>query len=588
MAAPESKTLADLSGDWVMDKTLSDDPDPILALQGVGWFLRTAISLATITLHIKQYTDDENTTHIDIEQTATGGISGTTENRKLDWQFREHTDGIFGHVQGKSRWITLEEVDDEFLKKGWLAEIQENGAIESFVESLDSGWTADQDLAPDIYETPALTDDASTLPTSATARSNSPASSRFDSDDESNPEISRQRLSPDQARTQFSSARVGAKDVDFSDRISGKRKSYKVSSRRRRKGEDGVEELGDLSDEEDESLERKFARLRREVEEIKAEFQGRAESKTGEGAGDELDKELIVTDGINDLSKILNDLSTSHEYSSAGAGSKLLKDLGTSLKINNVSQVEEGVPEEQGNARMASYTVTYAPSYEQTHALAKAADFDTRLSLLERALGINSYPYLDLEDQLGSKTILPTLNKLDQQISTLTRSSASSFDTIGRRVRLLTQEAEKLSEARQSSKSAQDALAAQRAGTTNQTSGSGEPQQGSPVEDPEQVSKINALYGTLATIESLTPLLPPVLDRLRSLRAIHADAATASESLERIESRQQEMETEIKRWTEGLEKVEEAMKSGEAVSGNNVKVVESWVKDLEARLARLS
>jgi hypothetical protein len=80
MAAPAEVTLKDLSGQWVMvsnslarphlwayrlirltylqNKTLSDDPDDVLALQGMGWMTRKAISIATVTLHTKQYTDD--------------------------------------------------------------------------------------------------------------------------------------------------------------------------------------------------------------------------------------------------------------------------------------------------------------------------------------------------------------------------------------------------------------------------------------------------------------------------------------------------------------------------------------------------
>ena len=102
-----------------------------------------------------------------------------------------------------------------------------------------------------------------------------------------------------------------------------------------------------------------------------------------------------------------------------------------------------------------------------------------------------------------------------------------------------------------------------------------------------QVAKINALYGTLPTIEGLSPLLPSLLDRLRSLRAIHADAATASEGLERVERRQTEMADDIKRWKEGLEKVEKAMKQGETVMGGNMKVVEGWVKELEQKMGKL-
>jgi len=150
MAAPGDVTLKDLTGEWVMNKTLSDDTDAILALQGVGWWTRKAISYATITLHAKQYVTDDGHTHIDIEQTATGGIKGTTENRELDWKEREHTDHLFGNLKGKSRWLNLDGVEDEFLKDGWLENDEESAGpagekhIESFVLNAEKEWTADQ------------------------------------------------------------------------------------------------------------------------------------------------------------------------------------------------------------------------------------------------------------------------------------------------------------------------------------------------------------------------------------------------------------------------------------------------------------
>ncbi|KAL8741632.1 MAG: hypothetical protein Q9190_005779 [Brigantiaea leucoxantha] len=142
MAAPPEKTLKNLSGKWVMNKSLSDDTDKILQMQGVGWFLRKAISLATITLSITQY-DKDGITHIDIAQTATGGIQGTTENRTLDWEYRDHKDGIFGEVKGRSRWVKLSDVDDdEFLKTGW--DDMDGEHIQAYAESKNNGWTADQ------------------------------------------------------------------------------------------------------------------------------------------------------------------------------------------------------------------------------------------------------------------------------------------------------------------------------------------------------------------------------------------------------------------------------------------------------------
>jgi len=159
------------------NKTLSDDPDPLLQLvraptsplhlvpttphltipkqQGIGWFLRKAISLATITLTVTQYTDPapRHHTHIDISQVATGGIGGTTEKRTLDWEERPHTDKIFGEVKGKSRWVDLEAFKseggkgEEFLKTGWLEEgvgEEKWRAVQSWVESPGGKWTAEQ------------------------------------------------------------------------------------------------------------------------------------------------------------------------------------------------------------------------------------------------------------------------------------------------------------------------------------------------------------------------------------------------------------------------------------------------------------
>ncbi|EQL00716.1 Dynamitin subunit 2 [Ophiocordyceps sinensis CO18] len=83
-------------------------------------------------------------------------------------------------------------------------------------------------------------------------------------------------------------------------------------------------------------------------------------------------------------------------------------------------------------------------------------------------------------------------------------------------------------------------------------------------------------------------MLPPLLDRLRSLRAIHADAATASQTLERIEAQQADMTGELKQWRDGLEKMEGAMRNGDAAVKDNVKVMEGWVKDLEERMAKLA
>ncbi|MCJ1338821.1 hypothetical protein MMC09_004110 [Bachmanniomyces sp. S44760] len=145
MAAPPEVTLKDLTGKWIMNKTLSDDTDKILQLQGVSWLIRKGISLSTINLDITEYiapSEDGDKTHIDIIQKATPGGSRTEEKRTLDWTYRPHTDNIFGTVKGRSRWVGVGELDEEWFKQDW--EDPEGEKVQSYVISEERGWLANQ------------------------------------------------------------------------------------------------------------------------------------------------------------------------------------------------------------------------------------------------------------------------------------------------------------------------------------------------------------------------------------------------------------------------------------------------------------
>ncbi|KAF8530979.1 hypothetical protein JB92DRAFT_3105728 [Gautieria morchelliformis] len=148
MAAPSEMITTDITGTFVMNKSLSDDSDRILELQGVGWWMRRMIGLATVTLHVNHYKDDSGVEHIDIKQTLTGGIEGTQENRTLDWAQRSHEDRVFGPVFGKSRRLPVADIDNVFLKTGWLPDTVEHGTINAYTisDTAKSGreWVADQ------------------------------------------------------------------------------------------------------------------------------------------------------------------------------------------------------------------------------------------------------------------------------------------------------------------------------------------------------------------------------------------------------------------------------------------------------------
>ncbi|OAP64953.1 hypothetical protein AYL99_00925 [Fonsecaea erecta] len=155
MAAPPEVNLAALSGKWVLNRGVADDPDPMLAFQGVPWLKRKVILLATVTLSVKEYIDDKGITHIDLDQTATGGIQGTSELRILDWSETIHEDHIFGILKSRNRWIadpkTCESGNggplDPYLTEGWLHEkVGPNGEgfVQNWVMNEERGWTAEQ------------------------------------------------------------------------------------------------------------------------------------------------------------------------------------------------------------------------------------------------------------------------------------------------------------------------------------------------------------------------------------------------------------------------------------------------------------
>ncbi|KAJ5374696.1 hypothetical protein N7517_006702 [Penicillium concentricum] len=462
----------------------------------------------------------------------------------------------------------------------------------------------DLDPSPDIYETPDLTDEASTLPT-ATIRTDS------DHDDAgSNSDIDREGVNPDQARMHFMGAAVDARDVNFSDSISQKRQAYRsksMSRRRRRRREDGAEEVGDLSDSEDESLDRRLARLRREVEDLKVEMankndggesgngssQGAAAGKSGENLGD----------GVAELSRALDNLHASRGAASSSHSAAALLSQKLTPQIRSATDAKTQSSED---ASKAVSTVPAAPTASSAGILSHAAAFDSRLALLESSIGISSSSNPFVADGINESTshpVLPALDQLTSRLSALTGllvgtnptsavpgvpnaapgMTTPHLEALSTRVRKLTTDAEALTAARRKAFEAAKAV-------HNARLASSDADVVPALEvstDDDHAAKIQALYTTLPTIQSLHPLLPSVLERLRSLRACHAGAAHAADSLNELEKRHAEMASEIEQWREGLTTVEEKMQQGEAALRSNVETVEPWVRDLESRLARL-
>jgi len=343
---------------------------------------------------------------------------------------------------------------------------------------------------------------------------------------------------------------VDAREADFSDRLTTKRQAYRVSSRRRRDGaviEHEDQDAEEWSDEdEQEGLERKIARLRREIEEVRAETARQKGDEHGTRTGRQDYPDTLLDGGIESLSRALDSIRDS-QRNAISAHAHLTKQLSNPPRATQTSQR----PTSQTSAPTADDTV-------DTEMLSSIADFDTRLASLEKALGLGSLDISSSSQAASIIPILPTMSLLDKQLLLLTSTESHPH---------LEALVQKLQASHQPTKQPMND------GVDN-----------APQLTTEDLSKLRSLYSLLPTLTDLSPTLSPLLARLRSLRQLHAGAATASQDLEELERRQRETEQEIAEWRTGLEKVEEAVKQAETGIKGNADVVEGWVKELESRL----
>lgn len=387
------------------------------------------------------------------------------------------------------------------------------------------------DTAPDVYETPDLTDDTSTTQRTASGpsedddeESDSSTSATTDSADSSASEsggvVSRRRLKPSSARERFTREGKGVevRGGRFGDRVGGLgARGYRVGNSGRREGE--------------ESLSERVARLRREVEECKV----LAENEGGEVGGGEGEME--------GLRRVLEGLEVGK---------------GKEVKVVESEEVAgQHVVEEDGSKGVA--------------------EFDARLSVLEKSLGLTS-----LDTGAPETPLLPSLALLDRQFGALmSASSLAGLEAASERIRKLREEAEEFSSLTFTT-TTEAAPAQEQNGTHTPT-----PESSQPTLAPSDIEKLRSLHALLPTLQSLSPTVPALLDRLRSLHTLHTGAASAAGELEDLERRQEEFEKELKDWREGLERVEKAVREANEANGRNGSFVQGWVKEVEGRMAKL-
>ncbi|KAF2733122.1 hypothetical protein EJ04DRAFT_606555 [Polyplosphaeria fusca] len=141
MAAPSEKTAADMNGRWRLNKGLSGNTNELMTLQGVSWIMKKAISLADIIICITQRGTGAETVVV-LENTANFGLRGTTETRLLNWISTSHKDPIWGHVHGRSKFLSAGEAAQEASLTGLFQHfgMSAQDIIYSEAEAADGTW----------------------------------------------------------------------------------------------------------------------------------------------------------------------------------------------------------------------------------------------------------------------------------------------------------------------------------------------------------------------------------------------------------------------------------------------------------------
>ncbi|KAI6007209.1 hypothetical protein EDD15DRAFT_2209659 [Pisolithus albus] len=129
MAAPLSVTTKNLGGVFVTNKQLSDSTDELLRLQGVPWYKRNIAKMFNITLSINHYTDDSGVEHIDMEQKLSATITPLTGRSATV------NDSVFGLLHVKTHRLSLESIEEEFLKAGWTEDTVTDGVIHTVISN---------------------------------------------------------------------------------------------------------------------------------------------------------------------------------------------------------------------------------------------------------------------------------------------------------------------------------------------------------------------------------------------------------------------------------------------------------------------
>lgn len=118
--------------DGLQNKSLSDDLNPLMELQGVPWLARKAASMATIKARLTQHTGPDGVASLTTEGMSAGGLKAKATTYRLDGCEVKH-EGQYGVTRMRARLVdgpasqpllslAAPEALDAYLTEGWLYE----------------------------------------------------------------------------------------------------------------------------------------------------------------------------------------------------------------------------------------------------------------------------------------------------------------------------------------------------------------------------------------------------------------------------------------------------------------------------------
>jgi len=148
--------MQDLTGSWLLNKTLSDSFDPAFVFQGIPWIIRKVVSITTLSLKVAHEIDESGTKTLVFTQAASIAIAGLSEEKEvrfLDGRETFHSSALFGTSSARSRLVNLSTANsidgkplDPLLAQNFLQEGEpggDNNLLDLIVHQT-KGWVMEQ------------------------------------------------------------------------------------------------------------------------------------------------------------------------------------------------------------------------------------------------------------------------------------------------------------------------------------------------------------------------------------------------------------------------------------------------------------